>query len=319
MSTIASSHPLNVGTIGDYGADSANRALYEADVVLAIGTSLGSMTTKNWLLIKAGTTIIQVDVSGEEIGRNYPTEVPLVGDATAVLRQLAETKVFSAPKEWLDRIDTLRTEWRAVASTHETSDAIPMRPERLWDMVSNVIADDAIVVGDTGHVGHWTAQHLKLGENQTMIRAAGSLGWGVPAAIGAKAAAPGREVVLLTGDGGFYYHIAELETALRYDLPVIIIVNNNGSLNQETFLWDLTNPLQEKNWKFADVDLAKVAEGFGCFGARVDDPADFQAAFEAARASGKPAVLDVRTAVDALAPGSWTPDPNAQSHKPYRG
>ncbi len=140
-----------------------------------------------------------------------------------------------------------------------------------------------------------------------MIRAAGSLGWGLPAAIGAKCGVGDREVICLTGDAGFYYHIAELETARRYGLNVIVVVNNNRCMNQEAVFWDTGNADQEKNWIFADVSFAEVARGFGCHGERVDDPADFAPALEKARASGLPAVIDVRTDPSVVAPLAYRP------------
>jgi acetolactate synthase-1/2/3 large subunit len=169
------------------------------------------------------------------------------------------------------------------------------------------MAGDGIVVADTGHCGAWSARHVKLRAGQDMIRAAGSLGWALPAAIGAKCALPEREVVCVTGDGGFYYHVGELETARRYGVNIIVVVNNNLSLNQEARLWDAGNAEQARNWTFTDASLADVARGFGCHGERVDDPADFAGALEKARASGLPAVIDVRTDVRVVAPPSYGP------------
>jgi acetolactate synthase-1/2/3 large subunit len=111
----------------------------------------------------------------------------------------------------------------------------------------------------------------------------------------------------VTGDGGFFYHVAELETARRYGINVIVVVNNNTSLNQEQFLWDTSAADQDKNWRFHDTDLVAIAKGFGCHGARVDDPDDFGAALDKARASGLPAVLDVRTDSAIASPQSFGP------------
>ena len=143
----------------------------------------------------------------------------------------------------------------------ETSGAVPIRPERLFRMVGEEMADDAVVVGDTGHVGAWSARHLRLRAGQSIVRAAGSLGWGLPASLGVKCACPDREVICVTGDGGFFYHIAELETARRYGLNVIVVVNNNTSLNQEQFLWELDSADQDRNWRFHDTDLVADRAG----------------------------------------------------------
>jgi acetolactate synthase-1/2/3 large subunit len=182
-----------------------------------------------------------------------------------------------------------------------------MGPQRLVTVVSEELADDGILVGDTGHVGAWSARHVRLSGQQTMVRAAGSLGWGLPASIGVKCAYPGREVICLTGDAGFYYHLSELETARRYGLQVIVVVNNNLSMNQEAFFWDPASADQQKNWQFHDADLVAIARAFGCYGARVDDPADLPAVLDKARGSELPAVIDVRTDISAVAPQSFGP------------
>jgi len=307
MATIGIDHPLYGGVVGEYGADSANRILLRADVVLVAGSSLGSMTTRTWSLIPEGAQLIQVDVDGAEIGRNFECAVPVVGDAGAVIGQLAAAASSQASADWIAEVADIKTAWRDEVHGGETSGAVPIRPERLFRMVGEEMADDAVVVGDTGHVGAWSARHLRLSGGQAIVRAAGSLGWGLPAALGVKCAVPGREVICVTGDGGFFYHIAELETARRYGLNVIVVVNNNTSLNQEQFLWDTSAADQARNWRFHDTDLVQIARGFGCHGARVDDPADFSAALDKARASGLPAVLDVRTDSAIASPQSFGP------------
>ena len=307
LATIGFDHPLYGGVVGDYGADFANKILLRADVVLVAGSSLGSMTTRNWSLIPADAQIIQVDIDGAEIGRNFECAVPMAGDVGAVVGQLTAAASCQGPAEWAAEVADIRAGWRAAMRESETSDAVPIRPERLFRMVGEEMADNGVVVGDTGHVGAWSARHLRLSDGQSIVRAAGSLGWGLPASLGVKSACPDREVICVTGDGGFFYHISELETARRYGLNVIVVVNNNTSLNQEARLWDKGSADQGKNWRFHDTDLAQIARGFGCHGARVDDPADFAAALDKARASGLPAVIDVRTDIAVAAPQSFGP------------
>jgi acetolactate synthase I/II/III large subunit len=307
ISTVEYDHPLYGGVAGEYGADFANQILLEADAILVAGSSLGSMTTRSWSLIGAGAAIVQIDADGAEIGRNYECAVPLVGDVRSVVGQLAAAASFTAPGGWLARVAELRTQWRWLVAADESSPAVPMRPERLFAQVSAEASDGAVLVGDTGHVGAWTARHVRLRPGQVMIRAAGSLGWGLPASIGAKCALPDREVICLTGDAGFFYHLSELETARRCGARVIVVVNNNLSMNQEATFWDAGHPAQERNWQFEDVDFAEVARGFGCHGQRVDDPADLAGALEKARGSGLPAVIDARTDMRVVAPVSFGP------------
>jgi len=307
LATIGFDHPLYGGVAGEYGADFANAILLRADVLLVAGSSLGSMTTRNWSLIPADARIIQVDIDGAEIGRNFECAVPMVGDVGAVIAQLTAAASGQAPAEWAAEVADIRADWRAAVQESESSGAVPMRPERLFSMLCDEAAADAVIVGDTGHTAAWTARHIRLSGRQSIVRAAGSLGWGLPASLGVKCACPDREVICVTGDAGFFYHVGELETARRYGLKVIVVVNNNTSMNQETFFWDPDSADQRKNWQFHDSDLAEITKGFGCHGARVDDPADFAAALDKARASGLPAVIDVRTDIAVVAPKSLGP------------
>jgi acetolactate synthase-1/2/3 large subunit len=231
----------------------------------------------------------------------------MVGDVGAVIAQLTAAASRQGPAEWVAEIADLRVGWRAAVRESETSDVVPIRPERLFSMISDELAADAIMVGDTGHTAAWTARHIRLTGRQSIVRAAGSLGWGLPASLGVKCACPDREVICVTGDAGFFYHISELETARRYGLKVIVVVNNNTSMNQEAFFWDEGAADQDKNWQFHDADLAEIARGFGCHGARVDNPADFATAWDKARASERPAVIDVRTDIAVAAPQSFGP------------
>ncbi|MFC2016253.1 thiamine pyrophosphate-dependent enzyme [Chloroflexota bacterium] len=140
---------------------------------------------------------------------------------------------------------------------------------------------------------------------QSFIRAAGSLGWGFPAALGAKCALPERPVICFTGDGGLWYHIAELETAHRYGINTVTVVNNNHSLNQVGRGY-AGNPGTDALWQFSeDVDLAKVAQDMGCFGIQVRQPGELKRALEEALASGKPALVDVISDVQGMAASPW--------------
>jgi len=307
IATIGYEHPLHGGVAGEYGADFANAILMRADVVLVAGSSLGSMSTRSWSLIQDDAQIIQVDIDGAEIGRTFACAVPVVGDVRAVVGQLSAEVTGRAPAEWVAEIADLRAQWRTATHESETSGSVPMRPERLFAQVSHQLAESGILVGDTGHTAAWTARHIRLSGRQTMVRAAGSLGWGLPAAIGAQCAYPDREVICLTGDAGVFYHLSELETARRYGLRVIVVVNNNLSMNQEAVFWDAGSAAQDKNWQFYDTDLAEIARGFGCHGTRVDDPADLAAALDKARSSELPAVIDARTDISVVAPQSFGP------------
>lgn len=311
--TIAEDHPLSVGVCGSYSKWCANRVVSEADLVLFIGSHTGSQVTLDWKIPAMGTTVVQIDIDPSELGRSYPTRVALQGDARATLRRLIEaSEPMGGHSGWVDRAQQLVREWRDDVAPLAKSDAIPIRPERLCAELTKTLPSDAILLADTGHAGIWTGSMVDLNHpEQSYLRAAGSLGWGLPAALGAKCAAPDRPVICFTGDGGFWYHIAELETAARHNINAVIVVNNNRALNQDKQGDDLAyegisgNP--EELYAFGEVDLAKIAENMGCFGIKVEQPGQIQSALEQALASGKPAVIDVVSDIEAMAPPAWSP------------
>ena len=310
---IPDGHPLSVGVCGSYSRTCANRLVSEADLVLYIGSHTGSQVTNEWTVPSLDTPVIQIDIDPSELGRSYPAKATLQGDARACLRRLMEVLEPLGPRtEWVNRAQELVAEWREGVSEVANSDGSPIRPERLCKELTDYLPSDAVLVSDTGHSGIWTGTMIDLKEQtQQYIRCAGSLGWGFPGALGVKCALPDRPVICFTGDGGFWYHMSELETALRYGINAVIVVNNNHSLNQEKrsndrlYAGQPGNP--EELWHMLDVDLAKLAQTIGCFGIRVDQPGQIQSALEQAIASGKPAVVDVVTDIEGIAPPAWRP------------
>ena len=307
-SAVPDSEALSVGVVGDYSRDTANMAVSDADFVLFVGTTTGSMVTRKWTVPRPGVTAVQIDIDPRELGRNYPLTVSLLGDPAAVLAQLGAA--LAGPigwPAWLARIAALRGKWNDLAAEHESSNAVPMRPERLCRLLSDCLPDGALLVVDTGHAAGWAGRNVYLDRpGQALIRAAGSLGWSFPAALGAKCADRERPVVCFTGDGGFYYHLAEMETALRYGINTVTVVNNNHSFNQEMILW-WNQAAHEKNWKFSPVNFAAAAETFGLKSYSVERPSDFAPAFKDALAAGRPVLIDVRTDHAALVPLPWGP------------
>jgi acetolactate synthase I/II/III large subunit len=312
--SFADNHPLSVGVCGTYSRACANRAVAEADLVFFVGSRTGSQVTTNWTIPAPGTAVIQLDIDGEELGRNYPNSVSLLGDAKVGLRMLLEAAASNSAGErsaWLRRIGILVEEWRALETPLLTSSAEPMRPERLCQAISDALPENGTVVVDTGHSGIWSGTMIDLNRsNQRFLRCAGSLGWSFPAAIGAKCALPDTPVVCFCGDGAFYYHIAELETAARFGLNLVVVVNNNAALNQEIPLFDKAYGGTQRGragemWRFRPLDFAKIAESFDCVGIRVDRPQDLDGALRHALTLNRPVVIDATTDVNALARPAW--------------
>jgi len=312
---ITENHPLSVGVVGSYSRWCANRVVAEADLVIYVGSHTGSQVTNEWRVPAEGTPVIQIDIDPSELGRSYPNEVSLHGDAKATLRKMIEAlEPIGGRNEWVSRAQELVKDWREEVAPRVNSDAVPIIPERLCNELTNALPDNAILVADTGHAGIWTGSMVDLNHpGQSYIRCAGSLGWGLAGAMGVQCAEPDRPVICFTGDGGLWYHIGELDTAVRYNIPVVTVVNNNHGLLQnkrgdDRGFANVEGADSSEIWEFNDVDLAKVAESMGAFGIRVTRPGDIQSAIEQALASGRPAIVDVVTdPADSEAPVPWAP------------
>ncbi|MBM3263991.1 MAG: thiamine pyrophosphate-binding protein, partial [candidate division Zixibacteria bacterium] len=311
--TIAENHPLSAGVVGTYSRKCANQIVAEADLVLFVGSHTGGQVSHFWQIPKPGTQVVQIDIDAVEIGRNYPVTVGIQADVRAALRRLSDTVPLSVSNPaWVERTRALTDEWRAEFEPLLASEATPIRPERLCREITDVLPDNAIFVSDTGHAGIWTGAMVELRHpDQRYLRCAGSLGWGFPAALGAKCAAPERPVVCFTGDGGFWYHLCEMETAVRSGIPTVTVINNNRSLNQCSGGFERAGHEAGGNgnelWMFSEVDFTTVARSMGCAGIRVVHPSDIRPALEHALTMDCPVVVDVVTDIEAMAPTAFVP------------
>ncbi|HSB67990.1 MAG TPA: thiamine pyrophosphate-binding protein [Candidatus Methylomirabilis sp.] len=311
--TLLERHPLNVGVVGRYSRWCANRVVSEADLVLFIGCNTGDHVTNGWTIPQAGTPVIQIDIDPSELGRSYPNAVGVHGDAKISLQQLIEhLSPRNAPRPWSEHAQKLVREWREELAPLRTSDAVPIRPERLCKELTESLPENAVLVADTGYAAIWTGTMVYLTHpGQRYIRCAGSLGWGFPASLGAKCAAPDRPVICFTGDGGFWYHLSELETARRSHIHTVTVVNNNSALGQcvgsvRRLYGDRPGNPDELT-AFREVNFAAVAQDLGCLGIRVEKPGEISRALQQALAADRPAVVDVVTDVKCPAPEPWTP------------
>jgi acetolactate synthase-1/2/3 large subunit len=254
---------------------------------------------------------MQIDINPEALGRNYPLLAAVNGDAKVALgRMLAAADRGSAGrrKVWIEETRKISAQWQEKYQSLLASDAVPIRPERLCAELTRHVPDDAIVVVDTGHAGMWMGGMYDLtSPRQSYMRSAGHLGWAFPAGLGAKCACPERPVVTFTGDAGFWYHIGEIETAVRWQINAVTVVNNNGSGNQSKRGFDrVYGGTQTEGgrtlWTFNKMDFARLAEDMGALGIRVEDATAFPAALAQGLAADRPTVIDVVTDIDALAP-----------------
>jgi acetolactate synthase-1/2/3 large subunit len=310
--SIPAAHPLSVGVVGSYSRESANRIVAAADLVCFIGTSAGGMTTHVWTVPKIGVAAVQIDIEPETLGRNYPLKAGVLGDAKVCLSALLRTadKASAAQrKSWLEQVRKITEEWKGKYRDQLESDATPIRPERICGELSRHVPEDAIVLSDTGHAGMWMGGMYDVRAGQSFMRSAGHLGWAFPAGLGAKCGAPNRPVVTFTGDAGLWYHIGELETAVRWNIAAVTVVNNNASGNQSKRGFDRAYGGEQTEkarelWTYRMVDFARVATDIGALGIRVEKAGDFPGALKEALKSGRPALIDVATDIEAIAPAA---------------
>jgi acetolactate synthase-1/2/3 large subunit len=310
---IPTRHRLSAGVAGSYSAPPANRIVHGADLVLFIGCDTGDQVTLNWTVPPPNTKVVQIDSDPLEIGRSYPNTTGLVGDPRATLARL--NQAIGKPARdtgFAEEAARIVADWRATMTPLIESDTVPIRVERLCAEITRALPSDAILVVDTGYSGIWTGTMIELnGAGQTYLRAAGSLGWSFPASLGAKCAAPERKVICFTGDGGFYYHLAELESARRAGIAVTVVVNNNSGFGQ-----NLTGVRRiagnrpgrgEELIRFGPTDFTAVARSFGVRGIRVERPTEIAPALLEALSAGEPVVVDVVTDLEPRAPEAWAP------------
>jgi len=317
-------HPLSLGVIGYAmgvnGASQAARPLVdEADVILLIGTRTNENGTDGWRLFPPAATYVHLDVDPAEVGRNYES-VRLVGDAKLTLRLLLdELRGTPLPARSAAR-DRVAVQVAAARRAHQEqtrpligSDAAPLRPERIMRELNDQLTPDTIMVADASYSSVWMGNYLRArraGQRFLSPRGLAGLGWGLPLALGAKAACPDSPVMALVGDGGFAHCWAEIETAVRMDLPVTVIVLNNGILGYQKHSELYQFAAHTGAIGFSPVDHAAIAIACGARGLRVETADELAAGLRAARTAPVATVLDVLTEPDAYPPiSAWDGDP----------
>ncbi|MDP4024650.1 acetolactate synthase catalytic subunit [Methylobacterium sp. NEAU 140] len=306
---VCETDPLSLGVVGYFmaprGRSSHLREVVTgADVVLLVGNRTNQNGTDSWSLYPEGARYIHLDVDGGEVGRNYEA-LRLVGDAKLTLSALAAAlrqRDLSALEG--RRAGLEETVARARAAHAEDMarlvdmDAAPIRPERIMAEIDAAATPETVVVADASYASIWIANFLtakRAGQRFLTPRGIAGLGWGLPFALGAKAARPEAPVICVTGDGGFGHVWSELETARRMKLPVVVVVLNNQILGYQkhaelSLFGGFTDVCD-----FEAVDHAAIARACGCAGTRVERPADLGPALREALASGTVTVLDVIT------------------------
>lgn len=311
--SISERHDMALGSVGRYSRNYANAALKDADLIVAVGTALGGMVTDSYRLIDPATRIIHVAIDADVIGMNFPTSTGLVSDARAFLEALLESAdrhgavPTDAAVAHVAHLGQERAAWRerrSALAARDGMDGEPMRPEAIMAALDERMAGDAVLVADTGYSSAWAGALAEIRDaGRNFMRADGSLGWAFPAALGAQLAAPDRQVICITGDGGFGYHIGDIETAIRQRLPVIVIILDNQTLAFEEHVQDLLygKVVPEVN-EFVDVDYGSVARAFGAAGFRVTNAEELDRALAHGLERREPTIIDAVIDRDAIAP-----------------
>src|SRR6056297_2933737 len=296
---VAETAPYVLGVVGRWGfCQMANDAVADADLVVGLGTRFGELTSVGWSLVPADAPLVHVDLDPAWLGRNYEPTVAVRADLRATLDALADAATGDADRA--ARIEDLaadRADWRAAHEDDLTSAETPVKPQRVVGELNERLPADAILVSATSFPGFFSGAFY---ETETAglgyLQARGSDGINVclPQALGVQAARPDQPVVALSGDGGIGYHVADLETAAREDLPITVVVTNNDSLGSSK-MSQLGGYNVDQSTDFHDgVDYAQVARGFGCAGERVTDPERIGPAISEALDSEQPTLLDVQ-------------------------
>ena len=317
--TVDEGHPLTLGVVGYVMGRGARTfamrpILDRADVVLLVGNRTNQNGTDSWKLFPRDAVFIHLDADPMEVGRNYESH-RLVGDAKLTLAALREAMLrrdlsarAAARPAIAAEIATAVADWRSVVAGVRSRDGGPVRPERVMAELEKRMTDRDIAVADASYSSIWIVGGLesrRAGQRFLTPRGIAGLGWGLPMAIGAQYAAPGTRVVCLCGDGGFAHSWAELETLRRLDLPITVMVLNNGILGYQKHAEDVVFGEHTTAVDFTEVDHAAIARACGVNGIRVTRGEDVGAALDAAFASGKPALLDIVTDPDAKPPISF--------------
>ena len=290
MGAFPGDHPLYLGMPGMHGTKYANYSIQSSDLLITIGARFDDRVTGKVDSFAPNAKIIHMDVDPAEISKNVRVDIPIVGDAKWVLKSLIEHVKNNDTSKWLERVNQWKTKFPL---RYIKSDEI-IKPQFVLETI-NSVCKDAIIVTDVGQHQMWSAQYFKYITPRTFISSGGlgTMGYGFPASIGAKIGMPDDTVFCISGDGSFQMNSQELATVVEYNIPVIVVILNNGYLGmvrqwQELFFDSRYSSTNIKG----SVDFVKLAEAYGALGLRTDKPSEVKSLIEKAINSKRPTVID---------------------------
>ena len=284
---------LSLGMLGMHGRKVANDSINESDLLIAIGTRFSDRTTGKLSDFMQDGKVIHIDIDPAEIGKNVDVDLPIVGDAKHILSSLIEVLGGYKPSDkWANSLKIQKREKYPRISY----DDVPLKPQSVMKEIGAAINEDTIITTDVGQNQMWAAHFLDIRKPRKFISSGGlgTMGFGLPAAIGAKVACPEDPVVSINGDGGFLMVCQELATIKQYDTPVIITILENRTLGM-VYQWQ--NLLYDERYCQTTLnespDFVKLAESFGINAERITKPGETEAAVKKAIKDNEPIVLDV--------------------------
>lgn len=285
---IPDEHPFCLGGLGLIGTKPAYEAMREADTLLMIGASY---PFTGFLPDQAKT--IHIDTDPTQIGKRYPVDVGLAGDANKTLAWLNSELAYRTERSFLQQCQEKMGKWWAKMERDEADASVPIKPQRVMQALQQVVTDDAILSVDVGNVTVWVARHFRMTNQQMAISSwLATLGCGLPGAIAGKIAYPEKQVFAICGDGGFGMTMNDFVTAVKYDLPIVVIVFNNHKIAMIKFEQEVMGNA-EFGTDLHNPDFARYAEICGGVGFRVEQPDQLLPALRQAVALGKPCIVDV--------------------------
>ena len=285
-------HQLSLGMLGMHGTVYANYAVNEADVVLALGIRFDDRIAGVPKEFCKDATIIHVDIDPAEIGKNKLIDVPIVGDLKHVLNEMNHELTPQTHESWLERIREWREEYPIRVRPHEGNSLLP---QKVIQEIDNIVKGNAIVVTDVGQHQMWTSQFITFSKPNTIITSggAGTMGFGLPAAIGAQVAQPDKKVVLITGDGGLQMNSQELLLLKAYNIPVKVVIINNGFLGMVRQWQELFN---QRRYSFVDLevnpDFETLAKAYGVQGVTLSTIEELRSQLRDLILSDEPVVIN---------------------------
>jgi len=290
-------HPLSLGMLGMHGRESANYALTESDLLIGVGIRFDDRVTGRLEGFAPDAKVIHIDIDPAEISKNVDVHIPIVGDAKKCLQKLnqklSKAKLKKDDTNWHKKIK----KWKKESKLDYNKEGEKIKPQLVVEKINDLSPDDTIISTEVGQCQMWAAQFFEFKKPRTLITSGGlgTMGYGLPAAIGAQVGKPNKKVWNIAGDGSIQMTIQEIGTAAKYNLPINVAILNNNYLGmvrqwQELFFDERYSETSLKD----NPDFEKIAEGFGAKGMVIEDKGNVEEAIKIANSSDKPYVIDFR-------------------------